>query len=221
MRTAKAWRRWATNTTHSAAASSAPWRVCRSIPGPAASRTARALQPRGRSDRCRHRYRLRFRREILSRVDEPVALEAVLLVVELAVAPTRGEQLAVSAALHDLSRLEYQDLIRALDGGEPVRDHERRPAAAQTLQAVLDQRLALGIEAGGGLIQDQDSRIGQDGPGDRHPLALAPRELHAALPHHRVVAVLELPDELVAMGDPGDGLDLGAGRVLPREADVF
>ena len=51
----------------------------------------------------------------------------------------------------------------------------------ELFEALLDERLALGVEARGRLVQEQDARRGQDGACDRHPLALAPRELHAAL----------------------------------------
>ena len=60
-------------------------------------------------------------------------LEAVLLVVELPVAPAAGEQLLVRAALDDLAVLEHQDLIRAANRRQPMRDDERGAAPAQRL----------------------------------------------------------------------------------------
>ena len=125
------------------------------------------------------------------------------------------------AALDDLAALEHQDLIGAPNRREPVRDHERRPPLPQRLQAVLDQRLALAVEARRRLVEDQDPRVGQDRARDRHPLALAAGQPHAALADDRVVPLLERLDELVAVRDPADRLDLVARRVRPGVRDVL
>src|SRR5215204_414608 len=162
----------------------------------------------------------RFGREVLAGVDELVALEAVLLVVELPVAPARGEQLLVRAALDDLPLFEDEYLVGAADGREAVRDDEGRPPAPQRLQPVLYQRLALAVQARRGLVEDQNLRLGQDRARDGDALPLPARELHAALADDRVVAVGEAADELVAVRDAGRGPDLLAGRVRVREGDV-
>src|SRR6266498_2252682 len=54
---------------------------------------------------------LGLRREVLSRVDEAVFLEPVLLVVELPVAAAARQQLVVCAVLDDLALLEHHDLV--------------------------------------------------------------------------------------------------------------
>ena len=40
-------------------------------------------------------------------------------------------------------------------------DDQRRAATHQAVHGVLDQGLGLAVEAGGGLVQDQDRRIGR------------------------------------------------------------
>src|SRR5439155_9692198 len=124
------------------------------------------------------------------------------------------------AALDDLTVLEDENLIRAADRREPVRDHERRAPAPQRLQAVLNHRLALAVEARRRLVEDQDLRVGENRARDRDALPLAAREAHAALADARVVAFLEPLDELVAVRDAADGLDLVARRVRLRVRDV-
>ena len=47
----------------------------------------------------------------------------------------------------------------------------------QVAQALLDQRLGFGVEAGGGFVQDQNARIGQNGARDGDALALPPESL--------------------------------------------
>ena len=75
---------------------------------------------------------------------------------------------------------------------------------AQRLQAVLDQRLALAVEARRRLVENQDARVGENRARDRDALPLAARQPHAALADDRVVALLELLDELVAVRDAAD-----------------
>src|SRR5437660_9733627 len=70
--------------------------------------------------RPRDGCRCRFRREILAWIDEPIALEAVLLVVQLPIAPAGGEQLVVRAPLHDFSVLEHAHLIGPPDRRQPL-----------------------------------------------------------------------------------------------------
>jgi hypothetical protein len=61
-----------------------------------------------------------------------------------------------------------------------------RPASAA--QRRLHQRLALGIERGGRLVEQQQRRVAQDRARDRDALALAARQRDAALADRRVVA---------------------------------
>src|SRR5207253_2539244 len=100
-------------------------------------------------------------------------------------------------------------------------DDERGPAAPQRAQPVLDGGLALRVEAGRGLVEDQDARISEDRPRNRDPLALAAGELHAPLTHDGVVTLLEATHELIAVGDPRRLFDVLAGRVRPGECDVL
>src|SRR5256885_16251960 len=96
-----------------------------------AAGTLAALEARRWPERgCRH-GRLGLGREVFARVDEPVLLEAVLLVVQLAIAPVPGEQLGMRAALDDLAAFHHQDLVRAADRGEAVCGGGRRPARAR------------------------------------------------------------------------------------------
>src|SRR5262245_17331906 len=83
-----------------------------------------------------------LRREVFTRVDEPVLLEVVLLVVELAVPATMSEQFGMRAALNDLAVFEDENLIGAANRGQTMCDHERGPAMTQRAQAVLNHRFA-------------------------------------------------------------------------------
>src|SRR5690606_24756675 len=132
-----------------------------------------------------------------------------------------AQQLVVGAAFDDSALVHDEDLVGGLDGGEAVRDHEGGAAAAEVLESVPDEGLALGVEAGGGLVEDEDARIGDDGARDGDALALAAGELDAALADDGVVAVVEALDELVAVRDAGGGADLFEGGAGACERDVL
>ena len=124
-------------------------------------------------------------------------------------------QVLVRPALDDLAAFEHQDLVGAADGRQPVRDDERRAALPQRLQAVLNQRLALAVEARRRFVENQDARVRQNRARDRHALPLSAGQAHAALADDRVVLLVERLDELVAVGDPADRADLVERGVRP------
>ena len=85
------------------------------------------------------------------------------------------------------------------DGRKPVGDGDHRLAAHQQLQLALDRRLDLAVERRGRLVEHQDRRVLQQHAGDGDALALAARELDAALADMRVIAAPAL-----RVGQPGD-----------------
>ena len=151
------------------------------------------------------------------RLDCPVA---ELLLVEPSVEPTLGDELIVGSLLHDLAVLDREDHVGRFDRREPVRDRDRRPVAHQPLERLLDDPLALGVEGGGRLVEDQDRRVGHDHSSDRQPLALASREAVAALADDRVVAVVQRHDPLVDERGLGGLCHLLVGRLGAAVAEV-
>ena len=67
---------------------------------------------------------------------------------------------------HDASLVEHADFVSILDGAQSVGNSYRRTGLHQSLQCILYQPFALRIEGRGRLIQDQDGRILEDGPGN-------------------------------------------------------
>ena len=70
-----------------------------------------------------------------------------------------------------------------------MRHQEDQPARAPGRQVLEHAPLGLGVERRGRLVEDQDRRVLQHRARDRDALALAGRELRAALAERRVVAV--------------------------------
>jgi hypothetical protein len=65
-----------------------------------------------------------------------------------------------------------------------------------------------GIDRARGVVQDQDSRIGQEGACNRQALALSTGEGNHALTDDRLITFFELADELVSLGGTGCGFNL-------------
>ncbi len=97
---------------------------------------------------------------------------------------------------------EHQDLVGALDRAQARGDDEGGAPAHHGVERLLDQILGLHIHAGGGVVEDQDARVEQEGAGDGDALLLAAGERDAALADPGVVAVGEAADEVVERGRP-------------------
>ena len=126
------------------------------------------------------------------RLDEAVAPD-------LGVDGVRVDELVVAAARRDAPVLEHDDLVGQRDGGEAVRDDDRRAALHDGLERAPDARLGGRVDRGGGVVEDQDARVGEQRARDREPLPLAARERQPALADERVVAARERLDEVVRL----------------------
>src|SRR3954470_9242078 len=102
----------------------------------------------------------------------------------------------MASALRNLAILDYVDYIRLSDRGEPMRDHDRRLAFHQSVQRLENQLLRLRVQPGAGLVENQNRRIPDYGACDGDALPLAAGKSDAALPHHRVIPLRHLLDEL-------------------------
>ena len=77
-----------------------------------------------------------------------------------------------------------------------MRDHDRRPALHDVVQGRVHQPLALRVQRGGGLVEEQRLGIDDDGPGDCDSLLLPAAQLDPPLADPRVQAVVEAADEI-------------------------
>ena len=84
------------------------------------------------------------------------------------------------------------DAVGQMQGGAPVGHQQRRPVGHDPAQAFVDGLFDLGVDGAGGVVEDQDARVGHDGPGQGDALPLPAREGQPALAHHGVVATGEL-----------------------------
>ena len=125
------------------------------------------------------------------------------------------EQLVGLAELDDAAALEHRDPVGARRQGRRVGDEERGAPLHEPAQAVEDAGLAVGVEAGGRLVEHQHRRVSQEHPGDPDALALPAREADAARAEPGVVALRQRRDEAVRAGGPGRRHQLVVGRRRP------
>ena len=118
------------------------------------------------------------------------------------------------AHLHHLAPVQDADPGGPLDGGQAVGDHQGGAVLHEHLQGLLDRPLTFGVQGAGGLVQDQDGRILEQGPGDGQALALAAGQGGAGLRQGGVVALGQGADEVVGVGLPGGRLHRLPGRRL-------
>ena len=93
-------------------------------------------------------------------------------------------------------------------------------SGADTVNGLGDETLGLGIHGGGGLVEDEQGRIEQQGSRDGDTLALTAGQRAGADTYHGIVALGEAEDEVVGVGGLGGRDHLGTGRLGIGVADV-
>ena len=83
-------------------------------------------------------------------------------------------------------------------------------------QRGVDGLLGRGVDGRGGVVEHQHPRVGEDGPGQGHALALPARERHAPLADHRVVRLGQRVDEPVRRRDAAAAASISASVASGR-----
>ncbi|CAN5702049.1 hypothetical protein BH20ACT14_BH20ACT14_11220 [soil metagenome] len=85
--------------------------------------------------------------------------------------------------------IEDDDQVGATDRRQPMRDDERRSAGEEVPKPSLDFPLGADVDRGGGLVEDENVRVGEERTREGDQLPLSQREPEAALAELRVVAL--------------------------------
>ena len=100
-------------------------------------------------------------------------------------------------------------------------EDQRRSPDHQALQRLRDDRLVLRVHGRKRLVQHQDRRITQQGPGNCEALTLAAGEPDAPLPNDRCVALRQRNNELVRIRVSRRRLDVIVARIRFADAQIF
>ena len=126
----------------------------------------------------------------------------------------------MASLLDDPPPVHHDDRVGIPDRGQPVGDHEARPAVSQLCHRRLDQDLGAGVDIARRLVENQDGRVGEERAGDRQQLLLPRGEVRGVLVEQGRVSVGQGADEVVDVRRPGGLDDLGLGRTGPPVGDV-
>ena len=102
----------------------------------------------------------------------------------------------MGALLDEAAAVEDEDAVGVADRREAVCDDERRAARGQRPQGMQQQRLGAGVDRARRLVEDQDRRVGDVRTDEADDLALALREVGAALPDLGREPALEAVEDL-------------------------
>ena len=143
-----------------------------------------------------------------------------MAVVEGAVEGIRGVEVGVRASRDDFAVIENDDRRGVADRGKTVRDDQDGFADDELLERELDGGLAVAVEGAGGLVEDENGGVAEEGAGEGEALFLSARETRAAFADEGFVASGKTEDKLVRVGGAGGGLDLGAGSFGARDEEI-
>ena len=140
---------------------------------------------------------------------------------EFGVAATEGEEFVVASAFNDPAVFEDEDLVGVADRGEAVSDDEAGALDHEAVEGFLDEAFRLGIDAGGGFIEDEDGGIFEESAGDGDALFFADAEFDAAFTDDRAEAFGEAIDEFAGIGGGEGGEELVVGGEGFTEEEIF
>ena len=83
----------------------------------------------------------------------------LLHIMQFLIVAVNIQQFVMGAALYDAPLVDDADLVGILDGREAVGDGYRRAGLHQPLKGILHESFTLGVEGGGGFVEDEDGRI--------------------------------------------------------------
>ncbi len=121
----------------------------------------------------------------------------------------------MSSCRHDAALVHDGDPVGEVQRRAPVGDEQRGAALHDAPQGGVDPLFHPGVDRARGIVEDQDARVRQDGPGEGDPLPLASRQAQPSLADDGVVTLRQLFDERVRLGGACGRLHLAVcgGRV--------
>ena len=98
----------------------------------------------------------------------------------------RKAELLVRSESDPAALLQNDDGVGVNQVSQAMGNHNHRPAPGDLGQMSFDDGLALRVQGAGGLVKNEDSRPGQQDPGNGQPLSLATGQVGPAFFEHGV-----------------------------------
>ena len=119
--------------------------------------------------------------------------------IEVMIFAAEGEKFAVRALFNDLSVGENDDLVRMLNGGKSVGNHEHGADIHHFFQGILNEDFRFGVDVRCRFIEDHNGGLMRHGSRKGEKLTLTCGEVVAALTNLLVKTVFELINEVVGV----------------------
>ena len=121
----------------------------------------------------------------------------------------------------ELAFVHDEDGVCALHGGEAVGDEDAGAAFDHAFERAADAQLGVGVDAGGGLIEDEDARVVSKGAGEVDELLLAGGERVTALEDGLVELAGQGVNEIEDIDVACCAAQVGVCDGVVAEADIF
>ena len=121
------------------------------------------------------------------------------------------QQLRMRALLQNNTVAQHKNYIGILHRRQPMRHHDHGARALHPLKDFLDSPLHLGVQARGGLVEEQEPGLAYEGARDGDALPLTPRQQDALVADAGLVAFGEGDDEVVHLDGGADFVKGGVG----------
>ena len=128
----------------------------------------------------------------------------ILQRVQLVISAVLRQKLLMVPLLEDLAVGQHNNVVRVLDGGQPVRDDQHRADGPHLFQRILNQKLGLGVNIRRGFVQNHNAWLVDDRPRKAQQLALPGGEVVPALTDLLVQTVVQLVNELIGVDIAAD-----------------
>src|SRR5713226_2939940 len=139
-----------------------------------------------------------------------------LLLIQVRVITAASEQFIMRAALDYSTVAQDDDLVGVSHGGGAVRNQNGGAPVHDAPQAREDALFGLGVDAGEGIVKDQDARVPDNAAGNGSALLLSAGEGDTALANDGFIFVGEAFDVGIEAGDFGGLANLI--EIVSREA---
>ena len=131
------------------------------------------------------------------------------------------QQLLMCALLGDAAIFQHNDLIGICHGGQAMGNHQHGAPFGCAFQRALYLALGFGVEGAGGLVEQQQRRVFQQGARNAHALFFPARQFQPPLAHRRVIAFGQRQNEIVDLRGFGCRHHLGLGGIVAPIGDVI
>lgn len=162
---------------------------------------------------------------LLDHLRRLTAVNTKLTRIQVMIEAALAQQGFMCAALNDLAVIDDQNLVGIADGAQAVGDDEAGAPLHQVQHRRLNMLLRARVHTAGGLIQNQNGGVGQNGAGNSQQLPLPLAQIAAPLRQRCLVALRQAMDELIGVRQPRRrhhfliaGLQTAVSNIVPNRA---